>query len=110
MKLFAILALVGAGSAVQWEPTYQRVSPSKARVAYLSGRDPELEPLETGTMKTLEEKHALTKGIMDNVLQFSPSFDGLESIPILSNMIDFLYNFIEDFLFYKYDLIFVSLF
>ena len=67
MKFISILALMMAGevAAVHWEPSYYRVSPSKGRAAYLTGRDPELEPLETGTMKSLDEKHELTKGIME---------------------------------------------
>ena len=65
MKFSCILLLVASASAIQSYPYYQ-VTPAKQAAVKAAGGDSELEPLETGSMKTLPNLRELKKNLLKN--------------------------------------------
>ena len=75
---FLILVLIGAAQAITSYP-YIKVSNGKAVSVKQAGGSLELEPLETGSMKTLPSHHDLTKDIVrDAFKERVPDSDSIE--------------------------------
>ena len=63
MRFSCILLLVASASAIQSYP-YLQVTPAKQAAVKASGGNVELEPLETGSMKTLPNLRELKKNLL----------------------------------------------
>ena len=63
MRLIQLFTIIAGGQAMSSYP-YQRVSPLKSAAVTSINGNPEHEPLETGTMKTLPNLHDLKKNLL----------------------------------------------
>ena len=63
MKFSCIVLLLASASAITSYPYYQ-VTPAKQAAVKKAGGDAELEPLETGSMKTLPNLRELKKNLL----------------------------------------------
>ena len=63
MKINCIILLLASASAITSYPYYQ-VTPAKAAAIKAAGGNPELEPLTTGSMKTLPNLRELKKNLL----------------------------------------------
>ena len=81
MKFNTVLLLVSAASAVSLSSyPYYQVTPAKAAIVTKAGGDAELEPLETGSMKTLPTLRELKANLLR---------DGFKEKPADPNSIEF---------------------
>ena len=63
MKFNCIILLLASASAITSYPYYQ-VTPAKAAAIKAAGGNPELEPLSTGSMKTLPSLRELKQNLL----------------------------------------------
>ena len=79
MKFSTIILLVCSASALQSYP-YLQVTPAKQAAVKAAGGNAELEPLETGSMKTLPNLRELKKNLLkDGFKEKAPAPSSIEA-------------------------------